>query len=133
MRQSDYPLASLYHTKNLAKKIAEDQELDIKVSFSTDKQTAVLGAIPVTLSSFGVMYRGLLAEIEKKQPKSETSELRCLIEQIQISTTATQQSGHPSKLAGNPTARQTFKHPPQRHSGRWFYLAMPLGRERRIL
>lgn len=64
---SDYPLASLYHTKNLAKKIAEDQELEMKVSLSVDKYTAVLGSISVTLKGFGVMYRGLVAEIEQRQ------------------------------------------------------------------
>ena len=67
MIQSDFPLSTLYHTKNLAKKIAEDQELDLKVSLSADRQTAVLGTICVTMASFGVMYRGLLEEVEKKQ------------------------------------------------------------------
>jgi len=67
MLQSDYPLSSLYETKNLAKKIAEDQELDMKISFSDDRQTAVLGTICLSLSSFGVMYRGLLEEIDRRQ------------------------------------------------------------------
>lgn len=67
MLQSDYPLSSLYDTKNLAKKIAEDQELDLKVSLSEDRRTAVLGTICLSLSSFGVMYDSLLAEIETKQ------------------------------------------------------------------
>jgi hypothetical protein len=65
--QSNYPLSPLFHSKNLAKKISEDQELDHKVSLSTDKQTAVLGSISIHISSFGAMYRGLVAEIEQKQ------------------------------------------------------------------
>lgn len=67
MIQSDYPLSPLYHTKNLAKKISEDQVLECKVSLSTDKLTAILGSISIHVSSFGVMYRGLLEEVEKKQ------------------------------------------------------------------
>lgn len=65
--QSDYPLSSLYHTKNLAKKVSEDQDLGHKVSLSADKSTAVLGSISVHITSFGIMYRGLVAEIEQKQ------------------------------------------------------------------
>ena len=66
--QSDFPLSSLYHTKNLAKKLSEDQQFLSKVNIcGVESDIAILGSISVKLKSFGVMYRGLLAEVKSMQ------------------------------------------------------------------
>ena len=61
-------LSALYHTKNLAKKMAEDQVFLSKVNIvGQESEIAILGVISVKLKSFGKMYRGLLTEVENLQ------------------------------------------------------------------
>lgn len=68
MIRSDYPLSPIYSTKNLAKRIARDQEQDDKVNFlGADKETIVLGSITIQLKGFGEWYRKLLDELKGMQ------------------------------------------------------------------
>lgn len=58
----------MYHTKNLAKKMSEDQNYPSKVNIcGRNNEIAIIGSISVKLKSFGTMYRGLLADAEKTQ------------------------------------------------------------------
>ena len=58
----------MYHTKNLAKKMSEDQNYPSKVNIcGWNNEIAIIGSISVKLKSFGMMYQGLLADTEKTQ------------------------------------------------------------------
>jgi len=66
--RSDYPLSPIYSTKNLAKKVAQDQETDDRVSFvGRNNETAVLGKIAINIKSFGAWYRKQLDELNELQ------------------------------------------------------------------
>lgn len=66
--RADYPLSSIYSSKNLAKKVSRDQERDIKVNFvGPGRETAIIGDITVKLSDFGEWYRRLLSETKELQ------------------------------------------------------------------
>ena len=68
MIRSDYPLSPIYSTKNLAKKVSQDQERDNKVNFvGAGKETVILGKITVKLGDFGVWYHKLLGELKELQ------------------------------------------------------------------
>ena len=65
---SDYALSPIYSSKNLAKRISQDQERDDKVNLvGTKKDTAILGKITVKLDSFGDLYRKVLEEVNDMQ------------------------------------------------------------------
>lgn len=68
MLQSDYPLCSIYHSKNLAKKISQDQMRNVKVDLvGSARDIVVMGPITVRIDGFGVLYRKLLEEIKELQ------------------------------------------------------------------
>lgn len=68
MKRSDYPLSPIYSTKNLAKKVSQDQEHPDKVNLvGPDKDIAILDRITVKIGAFGVLYHKLLDEINELQ------------------------------------------------------------------
>jgi hypothetical protein len=68
LKRSDYPLSPIYSTKNLAKKVSQDQEHPDKVNLvGLDKNTAILDRITVKIDAFGDLYRELLDEVSKMQ------------------------------------------------------------------
>jgi hypothetical protein len=68
MIRSDYPLSPIYSSKNLAKKLSRDQQLDDNVNLvGPGKDTAIIGSIAVKMESFGELYRKLLEEVNEMQ------------------------------------------------------------------
>lgn len=68
MKRSDYPLSPIYSTKNLVKKISQDQERADKVNLvGPVKDIAILDRITVKMDAFGELYRKLLQEVNELQ------------------------------------------------------------------
>ena len=68
LKRSDYPLLPIYSTKNLAKKISQDQERADKVNLvGPRKDMAVLDRITVKMENFGELYQKLLDEVNEMQ------------------------------------------------------------------
>lgn len=68
MIQSDYPLSLIYSTKNLAKRMSQEQEHGNKANFfGPEQELAIIDGITVGLKDFGELYRKLLEEIKTMQ------------------------------------------------------------------
>ena len=61
-------MSPIYSTKNLAKKVAHDQERNDKVNMvGVEKDITILGRISVKIKSFGELYQKLLNEVNEMQ------------------------------------------------------------------
>jgi hypothetical protein len=68
LKRSDYALSPIYSTKNLAKKISQDQERADKVNLvGPEKDIAILDRITVKMEAFGELYRKVLEEVNEMQ------------------------------------------------------------------
>jgi hypothetical protein len=64
--QSDYVLSSLYHSRNLLKKLGKEEARRPNLNIVDDWQRVVIGSRSVTLSGIGVMFHKLLDEIKER-------------------------------------------------------------------
>ena len=68
LKRSDHPLSPIYSSKNLAKKISQDQERANKVNLvGPKKDIAVLDRITVKMENFGELYQKVLNEVNEMQ------------------------------------------------------------------
>lgn len=68
MKRSDYLLSPIYSSKNLAKKVLQNQKQANKANLvGPDKDTAILGKITIKMDASGKLYQRILGEVNKLQ------------------------------------------------------------------